>query len=338
MPGALGSLVAEVARRRVARTVIGYSVAAFGLLQGLDIIVSRLGLPAFWMKLPVVAALAGFPIAAVLAWFFDITPEGVVRTAPLAGRHEATPFQILAVAAALTLAFGVGWLAWRQAAVPDAASAVAEDPLDAALRDLLRRFRADNQQVPPWFRERVRAHINQLLADPKTRSVYYPRLKRYWPLLSRKLAGHGLPEELAYLAWVESRLDPAALSPAGSAGLWQFQPASAREYGLRVDAGHDERLDPALSSEAAARYLANLFAEFGQESFMLAVAAFNTGESKMRKTLFALAQQPGGLRPDDRNFWYLYRLRALPEETMECVPQVLAAAIVCHDPGRYGLE
>ena len=71
---------------------------------------------------------------------------------------------------------------------------------------------------------------------------------------------------------------------------------------------------------------------------MLALAAYNMDENKLRRTLLTLAQKPGGLRAEDRTFWHLYRLQALPQETLEYVPRVLAVAIICHDPGRYGLE
>ena len=334
MAGVVGSWVAEVARRRVARTLAAYSMAAFGLLQGLDVVVSRLALPAFWMKLAVVVALAGFPVVAALAWVFDITPDGVVRTAPAQASRSATPLQIAALAVSLAIAGGLGWVVWRQAARSEQPA----DSVDAGLRDLLHRFRADSQDLPPWFRQRVRAHVDSLLADPRTKSVIYPRLKQHWPMLSSKLGQHGLPEELAYVAWVESEYDPSAHSNVGAAGLWSFMPRTAREFGLRVGPDTDDRLDPALATDAAARYFANLMAEFGHDSFMLALAGYNMGETRLRKVLFDLAQQPGGLRPEDRNFWHLYRLKVLKDETLEYVPRILAVAVICHDPGRYGLE
>src|SRR5260370_41415680 len=104
--------------------MVAYSVAVFGALQGLDIIVSRLDLPASWMKLVVVASLAGLPVAAVLAWIFDWTPEGVVRTAPApalpsAPAARASGLQLVALASSVAIAVAVAWLTWRQAAPPE---------------------------------------------------------------------------------------------------------------------------------------------------------------------------------------------------------------------------
>jgi membrane-bound lytic murein transglycosylase D len=165
-------------------------------------------------------------------------------------------------------------------------------------------------------------------------------MKQYWAMVSRKLAHRGLPEELGYIAWFESGFDPKSRTQGGldCAGLWQFTVHTARKYGLTVDNDRDDRLDPVLSTEAAASYLADLVALFGSESFMLAIAGYNMGENKLVSTLQSLAQQPGGLRPEDRNFWYLHRMRLLPEETMEMVPDVLAIAVICRDPHHYGLE
>ena len=97
--------------------------------------------------------------------------------------------------------------------------------------------------------------------------------------------------------------------------------------------GHDDRIDPGKLTPAAAKYLYNLLSEFGSDSFMLAIASYNKGENGMRKVLHEV-----GFRKDQRDFWHLYRLKKLPEETMEYVPQILAAAIICNDPKKYGLE
>ena len=116
MLNAVQHLVSELARRRVFRVLVGYVVAVFGALQGLDIMVTRLELPPVWMRWAVLVSLAGLPIAAVLAWVFDLTFAGVVRTAP--APQDAHPSEIRRrsavtwVALALLLA-GIGWLALR---------------------------------------------------------------------------------------------------------------------------------------------------------------------------------------------------------------------------------
>ena len=91
MRRSLGTLAGELARRRVPRAMITYAVAAFGTLQGLDVMVNRLDLPGAWMRAAVLAALAGLPVTAVLAWMFDWTSAGVVRTAPAEGPAQASP-------------------------------------------------------------------------------------------------------------------------------------------------------------------------------------------------------------------------------------------------------
>jgi membrane-bound lytic murein transglycosylase D len=120
--------------------------------------------------------------------------------------------------------------------------------------------------------------------------------------------------------------------------MWQMMPGTARELGLRVDEKVDERLDVRKQTRAAARKLANLLAEFGADSFMLALASYNRGEAGVRRVLHQIAQEKGGFRKEKRDFWHLYRLKRLPTETMDYVPRVLAAAVVCNDPRAYGLE
>jgi peptidoglycan lytic transglycosylase D len=88
---------------------------------------------------------------------------------------------------------------------------------------------------------------------------------------------------------------------------------------------------------AAARHLANLLAEFGEDSFMLVMASYNRGEEGVRRALRQVAQEPGGFRKEKRDFWHLYTLKKLPPETREYVPKILAAAVICSHPDRYGL-
>ena len=212
------------------------------------------------------------------------------------------------------------------------------DELDREIRRLLRKFDADTYVVPPIFKERLKHHIQQTLHRSNTRSVVYKRKKQYWPIVVKEFSALGLPEEIAYVAWQESNFDTFAQSAVGARGMWQFMDFQARKYGLKVsenwrNGGHDERTDAAKETKIAAKYLYDLLSEFGSDSFMLAIASYNKGENGMLRVLREV-----GFRKEQRDFWHLYRLKKLPEETMEYVPQILAAAIICNDPRKYGLD
>ena len=220
------------------------------------------------------------------------------------------------------------------------AAEVAEqgDDLDRAIREILRKFDAATYAVPPIFKERLQVHID-VLAKSSNLKFIFKRKQKYWPMISREFAALGLPEAMAYIAWAETQFDPRAKSAAGAAGMWQMTPSTGQNYGLKIEPrGIDERYDPEKETRAAAKHLANLLAEYGADSFMLAMASYNRGESGVRRVLHQIAQEPGGFRKEKRDFWHLYRLKKLPEETREYVPKVLAAAIVCNDAKKYGLE
>lgn len=210
------------------------------------------------------------------------------------------------------------------------------DDLDRAIRRILEKFDAHTYAVPPVFREALEAEIGALTRAGNLR-VVYARRNRYWPVIQKEFSALGMPEEMAYIAWVETQFDPDAMSSAGARGMWQMTASTARELGLVVDDRLDERLDVPKQTRAAARKLANLLAEFGADSFMLAMASYNRGEAGVRRALHQVAQEKDGFRREKRDFWHLYRLKRLPAETMDYVPRVLAAAVVCNDPARYGL-
>ena len=211
------------------------------------------------------------------------------------------------------------------------------DDLDKEIRRILKKFDADTYAVPPLFKERLKFHLEKITKRGGLKDTWRKK-KVYWPMILKEFSKLGVPEEMAYVAWVESYFEPMAESQVGARGMWQFMPATARQYGLRVDdnwktGGHDDRIDPAKLTPAAAKYLYNLLSEFGSDSFMLAIASYNKGEAGLRKILHDV-----GFRKEQRDFWHLYRLKKLPDETLEYVPQILAAAIIGNNPQKYGLD
>jgi|SRR5471030_406889 soluble lytic murein transglycosylase-like protein len=212
------------------------------------------------------------------------------------------------------------------------------DELDRDIRRILKKFDAETYAVPPIFKERLQFYIDQKVSHIAITKQVYARKKQYWPIIVKEFSALGLPEEIAYVAWQESNFDPFALSGAGARGMWQFMDFQARRYGLHVsenwkNGGTDERTDVQKETHIAAKYLYDLLSEFGSDSFMLAIASYNKGENGLRRVLHDV-----GFRKDQRDFWHLYRLKRLPAETMEYVPQILAAAIISNDPKKYGLE
>ena len=131
--------------------------------------------------------------------------------------------------------------------------------------------------------------------------------------ITRILQDKGLPASLLGIVAVESGFNPQALSPKGARGLWQFMPHTARRYRLVVSLERDDRLDPVKSTYAAADYLKDLYAQFG--NWPLALAAYNAGEDRVEQALE---------RAGARDFWTLRQTSALPEETRRYVPAVLA--------------
>ncbi|MBI2570062.1 MAG: FHA domain-containing protein [Candidatus Schekmanbacteria bacterium] len=159
------------------------------------------------------------------------------------------------------------------------------------------------------------------------------RGRKYNALLKQVLARRKLPENLIYVAFVESNFYPQARSKAGAVGLWQLMPGTAKDYGLRVTKAVDERTDPLKSTEAAREIFLDHLSIFGSGSFFLAMAAYNAGDGKVRWALKQLDDPLG-----TRSFWRLVEQRLLATETTEYVPRIMAIAIISAAPDAFGIS
>jgi membrane-bound lytic murein transglycosylase D len=161
------------------------------------------------------------------------------------------------------------------------------------------------------------------------------RQSYYAPLISAKLRAGGLPEDLTYLALIESWYDPHAYSSAAAVGMWQFMSRTARGVGLRVDWWIDERRDPVRSTEGAVRMLRGLRDQFGG-SLYLAAAAYNGGDGRVSRGLAMHRSEMAGVEGEDR-FFALSEYNYLRPQTRDYVPKLIAAALVGKEPARYGV-
>ena len=152
------------------------------------------------------------------------------------------------------------------------------------------------------------------------------RSGKYMPMIAKVLNQEGLPEELGYLALLESEFVVNTTSRNGAVGLWQFVATTARRYGLRIDEWVDERRDPVKSTRAAAAYLKDLHTYYGR--WFLATAAYNAGPGTIDKAL----QQSGA-----KDFWSIKAKAQLSEETRNFVPKFVAITLIAMDPKKYGL-
>jgi len=160
--------------------------------------------------------------------------------------------------------------------------------------------------------------------------LWLERKGKYGPMIRAELRSRGMPEDLVYLAIIESGLSPKAYSRAAASGMWQFIEETGERYGLEVSSEVDERRDPIESTGAALDYLQDLYDRFG--SWYLAAAAYNSGENRVERVL---RERAGGAKGDDALFWKI--APHLPRETRDYVPLMLAAGHIGKEPQKYGL-
>lgn len=157
---------------------------------------------------------------------------------------------------------------------------------------------------------------------------YLERSGRYLPAMKKVLRENGLPEDLVYIALIESGFGSSARSHAGAVGYWQFIAPTGRRYNLQINSLIDERKDPYKSTMAAVKYFRSLYNVFGNWYF--AFAAYNGGENRMFRVL---------MKHESRDFWAIAETKKmLPKETVNYIPKYLAARMIAKNPEKYGFS
>jgi membrane-bound lytic murein transglycosylase D len=203
-------------------------------------------------------------------------------------------------------------------------------PTDPNLRPKVKEeIEATVSQLPLQENDAVLGYVHYFSTDRghKVLAGGLRRSGRYRPLVQRILDNEGVPEELIYLAQVESGFLPRARSYKQAVGMWQFVKFRGQEYGLMQGPGTDDRLDPEKATRAAAHHLHDLYAMFGD--WYLAMAAYNCGPGCVERAVE---------RTGYADFWELRRLNALPRETANYVPLIVALTIMAKNPKDYDLD
>ncbi len=183
-----------------------------------------------------------------------------------------------------------------------------------------------NFDIPIVINAKVEQFIQYFQTTAKkVFSNWLTRSEKYIPFMKNLLRGNGLPEDLVYMALIESGFNPYAYSRSKASGPWQFIYLTGKRYGLKVNWWVDERRDPEKSTIAAAKYLKDLYDLF--ECWYLAAAGYNAGEGKIANAM---------KRYRTEDFWELTKYRYLKQETKDYVPQMIAAALIAKEPERYG--
>jgi membrane-bound lytic murein transglycosylase D len=194
-----------------------------------------------------------------------------------------------------------------------------EDSADAYLEE-------KPYQIPMILNDSVENHLEYF--KTRGREVFQrwlERSARYIPVMQQIFREKNLPEDLVYVAMIESGFNPYAVSWARAVGPWQFMPHTGKLYGLRIDWWMDERKDPIKSTHAAAEHLKDLHNLFG--SWPLALASYNAGAGKVQRAV---------LRTRSEDFWDLKASRYIRRETKNYIPKYMAATIIAKNPEAYG--
>ena len=212
-----------------------------------------------------------------------------------------------------------------------------EDYVHQSIRSISHSGISNKQQIfynddvygtfPTTYNAKVEKWVNYF-STGKGKSTMERNLERsgrYKNYMQRILVDYKLPPELFYITMVESGLKAKATSHRGAGGYWQFMQKTGTSFGLQVNSLVDERHDFELSTEAAAKYLKDLYLEFGD--WEISMAAYNWGEGRVRKHL-----------KSNMDFWSLSKIRGFPSETREYIPQVIAMKMIGEHPWKYGFQ
>lgn len=193
-------------------------------------------------------------------------------------------------------------------------------------KELIDRLADMNSFITLPFNETVKNYILLYSEKMPTKMSQMLGLAQYYfPIFEETFHRYGLPEELKYMAVIESALNPVAVSRAGAKGMWQFMYTTGKSYGLTINSYVDERLDPVKSADAAARYLRDSYGVFGD--WNLAISSYNCGAGNVSKAI---------RRSGSRNFWDIYDF--LPRETRGYVPAFVGAMYAFRYYKEHGLE
>lgn len=188
---------------------------------------------------------------------------------------------------------------------------------------------AERNEIPLEMNEHVERWVEFFTTgNGRTRfRIYLERAGAYEEMIRRRLREAGLPEDLLYLAMIESGMNPNAYSRAHAVGLWQFIRGTGRLYDLEIGYWLDDRRDPFKATDAAVAHLKDLYEDYG--SWYLAAAAYNGGPGRVNR---------GIARTGSNDFWDLSDARVLRRETRNYVPKLIAATLIAKNPERYGFD
>ncbi|MGE4133422.1 MAG: lytic transglycosylase domain-containing protein [Bdellovibrionales bacterium] len=182
--------------------------------------------------------------------------------------------------------------------------------------------------IPVTYNTKVKWWINYFqTSGRKWFRTWLERSSAYLPNMKKVLSERGLPQDLAYVAMIESGFSPHATSTASAVGYWQFITPTANRYGLRTTWWLDERRDFTKSTAAASRYLGDLFKQFS--SWYLTAAAYNMGEGRTQRLV---------KRYGTKNYWILSKKADFPDETRQYIPKLLGAMLIAKAPNLYGFR
>jgi membrane-bound lytic murein transglycosylase D len=225
---------------------------------------------------------------------------------------------------------GTGFSAPLEAAPLDAADEVTFPSNPELKAQVAAELKTTQSDLPLVINDYVAGFISYFTNSPTGHAHLKASLERagkYQDMIAKDLKDAGLPQDLIYLAVAESGFQPQVVNrTSGAGGMWQFMPFQGA-YGLERNGWFDERFDPEKSSLAYARYMKELYNQFGD--WYLAMAAYNWGPGNVQRAV---------MRTGYADFWELYKRNVLPTATKNYVPGIIAAAIVAKNPKQYGLE